>query len=275
MQTNETIPHIAFGTWKMDPEQAEEAVCAAIRAGYRQIDTATAYANEPGVGTGIAKSGARREELMISGKLWTTKRSYDAAIKACKRSLKSLGLLYFDQYLIHWPAPPALFERWQEMNAETWRAMEALLQEGTVRSIGVCNCKPRHLEALKKTALVSPAVNQIEFHPGYFQAETAAYCKMHKIAIEAWSPLGSGTLLTNPVLARIAAHHQREVAQICLRWCVQHGALPVSKTVSPERMRSNLQVFDFTLSEEEMEEIDRLPLLGYSGLDPDTVTQFG
>lgn len=211
----------------------------------------------------------------MSGKLWVTKRSYDAAIKACKRSLKSLQLEYFDQYLIHWPATEALFVNWQDVNAETWRALEALKQDGLVRSIGLCNCKPRHIEALLQHANTIPDVNQIEYHPGYWQPDTVAYCVNNKIGIEAWSPLGNGQLLNHPILQKVADHHHKSIAQICLRWCIQHGVLPITKTVSIERMLLNRQVYDFELSKEEMAEIDLMPTSGYSGLDPDTITQFG
>lgn len=266
---------IAFGTWKVEVAQALDVVNNAISSGYRHIDTAAAYANENAIGEGIMQTGVPRNELFVSGKLWTTKRAYDATIKSCKRSLKNLRMEYFDQYLIHWPASPALFSNWQEINAETWLAMETLKQEGLVRSIGVCNFKPRHIDALMQHAKVMPEVDQIEFHPGYWQKETVTYCKENNIKVEAWSPLGNGALLTHPTLCKIAEYHGRSAAQICLHWCIQHGVLPITKTVSVERMKDNLRVFDFELCDAEMLEIDNMPVCGYSGLDPDTITQFG
>ena len=266
--------NIAFGTWKIPVKQAATVIAEAILAGFRHIDTAAAYANEAGVGEGIAASGVPHDALFVSGKLWTTRRAYDAAIKACKRSLMNLHLAYFDQYLVHWPTPPSMYADWRERNAETWCAMETLYRDGLVRSIGVCNCKPHHLEALMQTATVMPMVNQIECHPGYYPLETIVFCEDHGIRVEAWSPLGNGTLLTHPVLQKIAEAHGRNTAQVCLCWCTQHDVLPVTKTVSPERMRSNLATLDFVLSEKEMQEIDALPTYGYSGLDPDTLTQF-
>lgn len=269
------MPDVAFGTWKVEASQAFDTVTNAIRAGYRHFDTAAAYANEAAIGVALAQSEAAREALFISGKLWTTKRSFDAAIKACKRSLKNLQLAYFDQYLIHWPAAPVLYSNWQEVNAETWRALETLKRDGLVRSIGLCNFKQHHMDALLQHVEIRPFVDQIEFHPGYFQAETTAYCKKNGIGVEAWSPLGNGALLTHPTLLDISKRHNKEIAQICIRWCLQHEVLPVTKTVSTERMRTNRQVFDFELSLEEMQQIDRMPAYGYSGLDPDTIAQFG
>lgn len=265
---------VAFGTWKLAPENAANVILAAIQTGYRHIDTAASYANEAAIGDGIILAKLPRDALFVSGKLWTTKRAYTAAIKACKRSLKSLQLEYLDQYLIHWPASPALYENWREMNAETWRALEDLQKDGIVRDIGVCNFKPCHIEALTKDAATPPSVNQIECHPGWFPKETIDYCQINGIRVEAWSPLGNGALLTHPLLMQIASAHERSVPQICLRWCIQHDAEPITKTVSPERMRDNLAVFDFELTDDEMAQLDGLPQYGYSGLDPDTLTQF-
>lgn len=269
------MPNIAFGTWKVEATQAKEVIREAITTGYRHIDTAAAYANEDMIGQGIRQSKVAREDLYISGKLWTSKRAYNSAIKACRRSLKNLDLDYFDQYLLHWPAPTALYSNWREMNAETWRAMETLKQEGLVRCIGVCNFKPSHIEALAQYATWIPEVNQIECHPGYMQLETLDYCKGEKIKIEAWSPLGNGSILAHPTLVKISEYYNRSVAQICLRWCLQHDVVPITKSIHSVRMKSNLQIFDFELSREQMVEIDSMPLLAYSGLDPDTVTQFG
>ena len=265
---------VAFGTWKISNAEMPIVISAALELGFKHIDTAAAYANEVGVGDGILNAGLPRDALFVSGKLWTTKRKYDDVIKACKRSLKNLRLSSFDQYLIHWTAPPALYENWREMNAETWRAMESLKSMGLARNIGVCNFAPHHLSALLQTAETPPYVNQVECHPGFFPINTIEFCLTNGIHVEAWSPLGNGTLLTNPALMAIARNHSRGVAQICLRWCLQHGVTPVTKTASPEHMRSNLDVFDFSLTDKEIAMIDALPRIGYSGLNPDTITQF-
>jgi diketogulonate reductase-like aldo/keto reductase len=266
---------IGFGTWKLPVGEAPAIVREALSAGFRRIDTAAAYANEAAVGEGIAASGVARAELFVSGKLWVTRRAYPKAVAACKKSLKTLGLAYFDQYLIHWPATAALYDNWPEINAETWRAMEALQREGLARSIGVCNFKKHHLAALLSGASTPPAVDQIEFHPGFAQEETVAYCKARGIAVEAWSPLGNGALLDHPALLEIAAAHGRSAAQVCLRWCLECGVLPVTKTVSAARMRENLDSLGFRLSPNEVARIDALPPCAFSGLDADVMTRFG
>ena len=267
--------HIGFGTWKLPGAEASEVIEEALSAGFQHFDTAAAYANEASIGEAFAHSGVNRQDVFVSGKLWTTRRAYDTAITACKRSLRNLRLEYFDQYLIHWPASMALYENWAAMNAETWRAMEFLQREGLARAIGVCNFQKHHLISLLSGASVPPMVNQIEFHPGFMQTETVVFCKANGIALEAWSPLGNGELLSHPALLEIAAAHGRSVAQVCLRWCLEHGVLPITKTVSPKRMRENLDCLGFDLTLEELARMDAIPPCAFSGLDPDSVTQFG
>ena len=176
---------------------------------------------------------------------------------------------YLDLYLIHWPAVAKVSPEWEELNAGTWRAFERLYEDGKVRAIGVSNFLPAHLESLKKHARVLPMVNQIEFHPGYMQFENVAYAKKNGILAEAWSPLGCGAVLKDPALAAIAAHYGRSVAQLCLRFALQSGVLPLSKTVSPDRMRENADIFDFEISQEDMTAIRCLPQIGYSGFYPE------
>ena len=195
------IPQVGFGTWQMpDGETAADAVMHAIEAGYTHIDTAAVYHNEIGVGAGIRMSGVPREKLFVTSKLWNDVRGYEETLKAFDASLKRLALDYLDLYLIHWPRPLAFRDTYQEVNRETWKAFEYLLEKGYVRAIGVSNFLPVHMEALLKTAQVIPMVDQIEFHPGWMQPETAAFCKEHDILVEAWSPLGSGKLLEDPKL---------------------------------------------------------------------------
>lgn len=265
---------IGFGTWQIPYEQLGDILQNAYKAGYRHFDTAAAYANEAGVADGLQKLALRRSDLYISNKLWVTKRGYDAAIKACKRSLKALRLDHFDQYLIHWPAAAAQYSNWAEINAETWRAMETMKLDGLVKNIGVCNFKAHHLNALMQSANIKPYVNQIEFHPGYFQQDTVSLCIDNGIKLEAWSPLGHGALLSDSTLKHIAEGKGVSVAQLCLAWCINHGALPITKTVSAERMRSNFAVSNIILSESDIAAIDSLPLCGYSGLDPDTISEY-
>jgi diketogulonate reductase-like aldo/keto reductase len=245
-----------------------DAVKYAIEVGYRHIDTADIYRNEESVGQGIAQSGIERSEVFVTTKLWNTKRGYEPTLKAFEESLRKLNLKYVDLYLIHWPANKA---GWEQLNADTWRAFETLYRDGRVRSIGVSNFLTHHLESLLHTAEILPSVNQIEFHPGYMQAETLAFCRTHQIVVEAWSPLGSGCLLENPQLKEIAGRYGVSVAQVCIRWCLQNGTLPLPKSVTPQRILENADVFGFSLSEADMQAINSLPYMGGSGLHPDKI----
>jgi diketogulonate reductase-like aldo/keto reductase len=186
-------------------------------------------------------------------------------------TLEKLGLDYLDLYLIHWPANKTQFENWDEINRETWRAMTELYKAGKIRAIGVSNFLPHHLESLVASEVV-PAINQIEFHPGQMQTETVEYCRAHGILVEAWSPLGTGRMLTNETLIEIASHYSVSVAQLCIRWCLQNGTLPLPKSVTPSRIEQNTQVFDFVISDEDMATINAMAYCGGSGHNPDTVT---
>ncbi len=265
------IPCIGYGTWQTpDGEVAAASVAAAIEAGYRHIDTAAVYGNEQSVGEGIARGGVPRDQLFITSKLWNTERGYEKTLAAFEKTCADLGTDYLDLYLIHWPASEHQFEDWEEVNLATWRAMCELHQAGKIRAIGVSNFLPHHLEALMKTD-VAPMVDQIEFHPGCMQAKTVEYCREHGILVEAWSPLGCGRVLQNADLGAIAAKYGKSVAQICIRWILQHEVLPLPKSVTPSRIRENADVFDFELSAEDMAAIDALGEFGGSGLHPDKV----
>lgn len=177
-------------------------------------------------------------------------------------------------YLIHWPASPALYENWKDINNETWRAFEYLYKEGFVKNIGVCNFKKHQLESLLETYTIKPAVNQIEFHPGFMQSETTEFCKENGIKVEAWSPLGSGKMLKRECLKEIANKYNVSVAKLCLRWCIQNNVIPISKSTKLENMIENLSIFDFEISNEDMQIINEMPYMGGSGLDSDTLTLF-
>lgn len=265
------IPIIGFGTWQ-NIEQAESATAAAIKAGYRHIDTAAVYENEEPVAKAIHESGVSREELFITTKLYNTERGYETTLAAFEKSMARLKLEYLDLYLVHWPANPAVGENWAEINAETWRAFEELYDAGRIRAIGLSNFSVPYLTELMKTVRIAPMVNQIEFHPGYMQSETVQASKELGLVVEAWSPLGNGRMLSDPMLVEIADSYGVSVAQLCVRWCLQHGTLPLPKSVSPERIAQNADVFGFEISADDMAAIDALPGSAFSGLHPDRVT---
>lgn len=269
------IPCIGYGTWQTpDGDTAVMAVREAIKAGYRHIDAAACYKNEKSVGIGIHKGLAdaniSREELFVTSKVWNTERGYGKTKEAFKKTCADLGLDYLDLYLIHWPASSHQYREWEKINLETWRAMTELYQSGKIKAIGVSNFMPHHLEALMKTE-IAPMINQIEFHPGLMQKETVRYCKENNIMVEAWSPLGTGRMLVNPVLKELAGKYGKSTAQLCIKWVLQNDALPLPKSVTPARIKENLDVFDFAISQEDMETINALPNFGGSGLHPDEV----
>lgn len=262
------IPCIGFGTWQ-NIELAEHATRAAIQAGYRHIDTAAVYMNEAEVGDAIHASGVPREDLFITTKLWNSERGYDTTMAAFEESMRKLRLDYLDLYLIHWPANARQFGNWAHLNAETWRAFEDLYEAGRIRAIGLSNFTLGYMQELEKTQRIAPMVNQLEFHPGYMQPETLAYCREKGVVVEAWSPLGNGRVLTEQVLIEIAAGYDVSVAQLCVRWCLQHETLPLPKSVTEERIVQNTDVFGFEISDADMATIDALPEMGFSGLHPD------
>lgn len=265
------IPWVGFGTWQTpDGQVAADSVKAALAAGYRHIDTASIYKNEAGVGQGIRESGVPREEIFVTTKIWNNKRGYEKTRESVEKSLERLGLDYLDMVLIHWPAAPHRVENWEELNQSTWQALTDLYKEGKIRAIGVSNFKPHHLKALLE-AEVKPMVNQIELHPGMTQQDTVDLCREHGILLEAWSPLGCGRLLDHPFLAELAAKYGKSVAQVCIRWCLQKGFLPLPKSVTPARIQQNAQVFGFVISDEDMAAMDAMENVGWSGLDPDEV----
>ena len=265
------IPCLGFGTWQTpDGDVAVSSVRCAIEAGYRHIDTAQAYGNEESVGQGIRESGIPREELFITTKLWNQHHSYELALKTFDESMKKLGLDYLDLFLIHWPNPIAFRDHWQKANADSWRAMEKLYEEGRIRAIGVSNFRPHHLDELAKTANIAPMVNQIRLCPGDTEDEVVDYCRAHGLLLEAYSPMGTGKIFSVPEMQALAEKYQRSVAQICIRWSLQRGYLPLPKSVTPARIQENLRVFDFELEDNDVQTIaDLKGCVGYAS-DPDT-----
>ena len=268
------IPCVGYGTYKTDPAATATAVTAAIQAGYRHIDTAMVYRNEEGVGQGIKAAGVDRTELFITSKLWNTDRGYEATKVAFQKTLDRLGLDYLDLYLIHWPANEKQFgAEAAKINAETWRAMEELYHAGKIRAIGLSNFMPHHVKKLLETATVKPMVDQIEVHPGWTHADEIKELQAMDVVVEAWGPLGGqgATVLTNPTMQEIATAHNKSTAQVSLRWVLQQGVLPLPKSVHVDRMKQNMDIFDFELSPTEMATISALPNLGGQCKDPDDV----
>lgn len=270
------LPCVGLGTWQItDRDRMAVLIRRAYEKGYRLIDTAAAYSNEIAIAKAIAAAGIDRKELLLSDKVWNTSRGYEAVQEACRKSLKKLKTDYLDIYLMHWPASKKLHPDWARINAETWRGMEKLCKDGYVRAIGVCNFKVHHLEELEKSAEIMPCINQFELHPGFHQDDLVLYCQEKSILVEASSPLGNGQILKHEGICGIAGRHDKSAAQICLRWSLQKGAAVIPKTADPDRLAQNIDVFDFSLSSEEMKELDDIPYCGGVGIDSDEVTEFG
>ena len=257
------IPCIGFGTWQSENgEEAYKAVLSALRNGYRHIDTAAAYGNEESVGKAISdflsESGVKREELFITTKLWNDDHGYESAKNAIQLSLKKLNLNYLDLYLIHWPNPLKFRSCWQEKNAESWRAMEEAYENGVLRAIGVSNFCERHLDSLSKTAKIAPMVNQIKICPGQPQKNLVEYSKKLGMIVEGYSPLGTGGIFSSAEMQSLAQKYNRSIAQICVRWSLQQGCLPLPKSVHEERIIENAKIFDFELESCDCEKIASL-----------------
>ena len=258
------MPQIGFGVFQVPNEETTTAVAAALKAGYRSIDTAAIYGNEEGVGKALAESGINREELFITSKIWISDMGYEQTLKAFDESLQRLGLDYLDLFLIHWPAPE------KELYVETWKALEKLYDEKKIRAIGVSNFQPTHLQKLIDATDVVPAVNQVELHPALQNAEVSAANAGHGIATEAWSPLAQGALLNDASILAIGEAHQVTAAQVILRWHLQRGRVIIPKSVTESRIVQNLDLFGFELSAEELAAIDALDRGGRTGPDPDS-----
>lgn len=260
------IPQLGFGVWQVPDDEVARAIHVALEAGYRSIDTAQGYENETGVGQAIAESGLKRDDLFVTSKLRTKDQGYDATIKSFKSSLQRLGLDYLDLFLIHWPTPA------RDLYSDTFRAFVQLQKDGLVRSIGVSNFLPEHLDRIIGDTGVTPAVNQIEVHPQYQQLDVRDFHKQHGIAIESYSPLGSGKgLLDEEAIATIAKKYDKSPAQTVIRWHLQQGLIVIPKSVHPERIKENLDVFDFELDEDDLAAIAKLDRKdGKTGDDPAT-----
>lgn len=264
LNSGAAIPQLGFGVWQVGNDEATAAVSTALEAGYRSVDTAAAYGNEEGTGKAVAESGIPRADLFITTKVWNSDHGYDATLRAFDSSLAKLGLDYVDLYLIHWPLPA------KDTFVDTYRALEKIHADGRAKSIGVSNFQPAHLERLLAETSVVPALNQVELHPHLQQQALRAFHTQHGIATEAWSPLGSGKgLLDEPKIGAIAEKHGKSPAQVVLRWHIQNGLIVIPKSVTPSRIRENIDVFDFELDADDLATLAGLETGKRTGPDPD------
>lgn len=268
------IPCIGYGTWQTpDGETTENCVKTALELGYRHIDTAFAYGNEVSVGRGLKASGVARSDVFVTTKHWVTERGYAKTVATIEASLKNLGLDYLDLYLVHWPCVAKKSPDWEEINLDTWRGFEKMYKDGKIRALGVSNYEAKHLDILLREAEIKPMVNQLEFHPGYTQIENVRDSQSKGLLVEAWSPLGSGAVLQDAGLAKIAAKYNRSVAQLCVRFALQCDVLPLPKSTKADRIDANADVFDFVIDDADMRTLLNYPApgktLGFSTWRPE------
>ena len=266
LNNGQRIPQLGFGVFLIPPAQTETAVLHALQAGYRHIDTAEMYGNEAEVGQAIGKSGLSRGEVFVTTKLNNGAHRPDDARRAFDGSLKALGTDYVDLFLIHWPLPT----RYGGDFVSTWRTLEEFYSDGRARSIGVSNFQPHHLRRIHTEGEITPAVDQIEVNPYLTQDEVRQFCSEHQIAVEAWSPLGRGSVLGDPTIDDIARRYGKTPAQVVLRWHIERGNIIFPKSVSAARIRENAEIFDFELAPDDVEAISALNRNQRTGPDPDT-----
>lgn len=263
------VPCLGFGTYLTPPEKTKASVLEALKVGYRHIDTAKAYGNEEPVGDAIRECGITRDKIFVTTKHWVVDRGYEKTIAAVDESLKNLGFDYMDMYLIHWPCVEKVSPQWAEINAETWRGIETAYKAGKIRAIGVSNFQKKHLDALNVAAEIKPMVNQVEFHPGYLQMDNVNYSKESGMLVQAFSPLALGEVFKNETMKALATKYNRAISQITLRFILQNGINPLIKSLNPERILENSQIFDFEISDEDMAVIANIPQMGFTGWLPE------
>ena len=266
------MPEIGFGTWKAPTgEVTVEAVKAAIECGYTHIDCAAIYGNEKEVGLGIKESNVDRKNLFITSKLWNDVRGYQETIDAFNQTLSDLQLDYLDLYLIHWPRPVKYHDNYIEKNIESWKAMEDLYKQGKIKAIGVSNFKVHHMEEIMRNCEIKPMVNQIEFHPSCLEKEIRDFCKKENIVVTGYSPLANGKVFECKELVEFSEKYGVSIAQLCIRYALQHDVIPLVKSVTKERIKANLNV-NFVISDEDMEKIDKITTCGGSYKDSDNIS---
>lgn len=262
-----SIPQLGFGTYLSEPDDCYRACLTALKVGYRHIDTAAFYRNEDAVGRAVRDCGLEREDIFVTTKLWNDDQGYDNTMRAFEKSYRALGLDYFDLYLIHWPIPQGREADFAELNDGTWKAFCELKEQGLIRSLGVSNFLPEHIERLRKASGVTPVINQIELHPALKQTETVEYCRANGIAVEAWRPIMKGEADLYPQLAAVAEKHGVSATQVCLRWHLQNGFIPLPKSVTDARIIANADLYGFELDGDDMALIDGIEEKRY-GMHP-------
>lgn len=263
------IPCVAFGTYKAAADESTKVIRLAIEAGYRYFDTASFYGTEKYLGEAIRESGIPRSEFFITSKVWKTEMGYEETKEAFARTLDNLGTDYLDQYLIHWPLPTPDYAEWKQLDVDTWKALEEFYKAGKVRSIGLSNFLPHHIENLLEHCEIAPMVDQLEYHPGYAQEAAVQYCKEHDILVQAWSPIGRGRMFGDPLFLELTEKYQVSPAKLCLRFAVQNGVIPLPKSSTADRMKENQDLFSFEISKEDMYRLRTMPQSGWSGEHPD------
>lgn len=263
------IPCVGFGTYKAAEGNSAEVISTAIEAGYRYFDTASIYGTEVYLAEAIAKSGIPREKFFITSKAWKNEMGYEETKAAFQRTLDNLKTDYLDLYLIHWPLPTPDYKDWKALDLDTWRAMEELYEEGKIRAIGLSNFLPHHIENILKHCKIRPMVDQLEIHPGYIQETAVQYCKEHDILVQGWSPIGKRRMFGDPLFKELTEKYQISEAQLCLRFAVQNGVIPLPKSSAMERMKENQDLFSFEISQEDMYRLKTMPQTGWSGEHPD------
>ena len=259
------IPAIGFGTYKA----GLDSIIKALEEGYRYFDTASYYGNEGDISLALIRTGIKREEVFIASKIWKSDMGYENTLKAFSQTLENLGSEYADVIMIHWPRPNLNDEEWKALDLETWRAMEYLYSQGKIKALGLSNFLPYHAENIFSRCEVMPSVAQFEFHPGHTQAFALEYYRRKGIQVQAWSPMGRGRVLDDVLIRELAGKYHVTPAQVCIRFCIQEGVMPLPKTSSPERMRENLACMDFVIDEEDILRLENMPPIGWSGEHPD------
>ena len=259
------IPAIGFGTYKA----GLDSIIKALEEGYRYFDTASYYGNEGDISRALIRTGIKREEVFIASKIWKSDMGYENTLKAFSQTLENLGSEYADVIMIHWPRPNLNDEEWKALDLETWRAMEYLYSKGKIKALGLSNFLPYHAENIFSRCEVMPSVAQFEFHPGHTQAFALEYYRHKGIQVQAWSPMGRGRVLDDVLIRELAGKYHVTPAQICIRFCIQEGVMPLPKASSPQRMRENLACMDFVIDDEDILRLENMPPIGWSGEHPD------